>query len=191
MKKEKLMAQAQTQAPQEASKYPDKGIKVVKSVTINRPIEELYAFWHDPTNYPTVMDYVESVQITGDKTAHWTIKLPGDIKSEFDVEVYTDVPNEVISWRSLEGSEIQNAGSVRFQPAPPERGNEVQLTVEFVPPAGKIGQALAKLLGDVPAQYIAKYLYQFKQKMEAGEVATTEGQSSGRKEAEKDGEVSK
>jgi len=184
------MAQAQAQAPQESSKYPEKGIKVVKSVTINRPIEDLYAFWHDPTNYPAVMDYIQSVQVTGDKTAHWTIKLPGGIKSEFDVEVYTDVPNEVISWRSLEGSEIQNAGSVRFKPAPPERGNEVQLTVEFVPPAGAIGNALTKLLGDVPAQYIAKYLYQFKQKMETGETATIEGQPSGRSEAKKEEEVS-
>jgi len=181
------MAQVQSeqaQAPQESSKYPDKGIKVVKSATVDRPIEELYAFWHDPANYPTVMDYIESVQITGDKTAHWKIKLPGGIKSEFDVEVYTDVPNEVISWRSLEGSEVETSGSVRFRPAPPGRGNEVQLTVEFVPPAGAIGQALMKLLGDVPAQYIAKYLYQFKQKMETGETATNEGQPSGRKEEE-------
>jgi len=174
----------QAQAPQAPSKFSENGIKVVKSVTIDRPIEDMYAFWHDPTNYPTVMDYIKSVQVIDDKKAHWTIKLPGGVETEFDVEVYTDVPNEVISWRSLEGSELQNAGSVRFQPAPPNRGNEVQLTVEFVPPAGKIGQALTKLLGDVPAQYIAKYLYQFKQKMETGETATTEGQSSGRNEQE-------
>lgn len=181
---------SEQQKPQDPSAYPDKGIKVVKSITVDKPVEELYNFWHDPTNYPAVMDYVQSVQITGQNTAHWTVKLPGGIKSEFDAEVYTDVPNEVISWRSIEGSELQNAGSVRFRKAPAEKGTEVQLTVEFVPPGGVIGQAVSKLFGEVPAQYIGNYLRQFKQKMETGETPTIEGQPSGRKEEQQE-EVAK
>lgn len=172
------------QQPQDSSAYPDKGIKVKKSITIDRPISELYAFWRDPTNLPAVMDYIESVQVTGDNKAHWKVKLPGGMKTEFDVEVYTDVPNEVISWRSLEGSEMQNAGSVRFRPAPGTRGSEVHLTVEFVPPGGAIGQALMKLFGEVPSQYFGQYLREFKQQMETGEKATIKGQPSGRKEDE-------
>ena len=122
---------------------------------------------------PEVISYVESVQVTGDKQAHWTVKAPGGMKVEFDVEVYTDTPNEVISWRSLPDSDIQNAGSVRFRPAPADRGTEVVLTVEFVPPGGALGHALLKLLGDAPNQYVAEYLREFKQMMEAGETATT------------------
>jgi uncharacterized membrane protein len=166
---------SQTQQPQDASNYPAKGIKVTQSVTINRPAEELYAFWHDPTNMPSVMGYVDSVQVTGDKK-HWTIKLPGGLKSEFDMEIYTDVPNEVISWRSLEGSDLQNAGSVRFRPLLDMQATEVQLTVEFVPPGGVIGQAVAKLFGQVPEQYFAQSLQEFKQRMEAGKVTPTEEQ---------------
>jgi len=171
--------------PQDSSAYPDKGIKVTKSITIDRPIEELYAFWHDLTNLPSVMDYVKSIQVAGD-TTHWTLQLPGGVKSEFNSEVYNEVPNEVIAWRSLEGSELQNAGSVRFKPAPGTRGTEVQLTVEFIPPAGIIGQAITKLFGEVPAQYIGQGLREFKQKMETGEIPTTDGQPSGRQEEQKE-----
>lgn len=159
------------------------GIHVVRSVTINRPVEDLYNFWRDPANLPQVIGYVESVQPIGDNRTHWTIKMPvGGAKVEFDSEVYTDVPNEVISWRSLPGSQVENAGSVRFKPAPAGRGTEVHLTVEFVPPGGPLAQAALKLFGDVPNQYFAQYLREFKQVMETGEKATTEGQTSGRKE---------
>lgn len=174
------MTQVQDKQPQDASKYPEQGIKVVKSVTINRPVDMLYAFWHDPSNYPSVLTYIQSAQRTGEKTAHLKLKLPGGAESEFDLEIYTDVPNEVISWRSLEGSDIQNACSIRFKPAPGNRGTEVQLTVEFIPPSGLIGQALMKLFGEAPAQYIGQYLRDFKQVMEAGEKATIQGQPSGR-----------
>lgn len=156
------------------------GFHITRAVTINRPADVLYRFWRDPGNLPQVIDYIDSVQLTGEKRAHWTIRLPGGIKADFDVEVYTDVPNEVISWRSLPESSIQNAGSVRFMPAPGGRGTQVELTLEVVPPGGPLGQAVLKLFGDAPQQYINQYLRQFKQMMEAGEKATTEGQTSGR-----------
>jgi uncharacterized membrane protein len=158
------------------------GFHVTRGITINRPVEDLYNFWRVPTNLPQVITYVESIQPTGDDRAHWTIKLPGGAKAVFDVEIYTDTPNEVISWRSLPESPIQNAWSIRFRPAPAERGTEVLLTIEFVPPAGPLGLAVLKLFGDVPAQYIGQYLRDFKQMMETGEKATTKGQTSGRKE---------
>jgi uncharacterized membrane protein len=158
----------------------EQGIHISRAMTIDRPAQDLYAFWHDPTNLPQVIKYIDSVQMIDDKSAHWTISLPGGLKTEFDVEVYTDVPNEVISWRSLPGSQVQTAGSVRFRPAPFGRGTEVHLTVEFVPPGGPIGQAVFKLFGEAPGQYINQYLRDFKQMMETGERATTDGQTSGR-----------
>lgn len=160
----------------------EQGVHVSRAVTIDRPVEDLYNFWRDPANLPQVIGYVESVQPIGDNRTHWTVKLPIGAKVEFDSEVYTDRPNEVISWRSLPGSQVQNAGSVRFVPAPAGRGTEVHLTIEFVPPGGPIAQAVLKLFGDAPNQYFAQYLRDFKQVMETGEKATTKGQTSGRKE---------
>jgi uncharacterized membrane protein len=156
------------------------GIHVVRAVTINRSAEDLYNFWRNPANLPSIMKYVESVEYISPERAHWTIKLPAGAKSEFDAEVYTDVPNEVISWRSLPGSQIPNAGSIRFKPAPVDRGTEVTLTIEFVPPGGALGQAVMKMFNEAPSQYIGQYLRDFKMIMETGEQATTEGQPSGR-----------
>ena len=167
--------------PARVSVPHEQGFHITRAVTINRPAADLYAFWHDPTNLPQVINYIESVQITGIDQAHWTIKLPGGMKAEFDVEVYTDTPNEFISWRSLPDSSVKNAGSIRFRPAPAGRGTEVQLTIEFVPPAGPLGKAVLNLFGEAPQQYISQFLREFKQVMETGEKATTEGQTSGRK----------
>jgi uncharacterized membrane protein len=158
----------------------EKGVHISRSVTVDRPVEELYAFWRDPTNFPQVMKYIKSVQIIDGERAHWTLELPVGGTLEFDSETYTNVPNEVISWRSLPGSELTNAGSVRFRKAPTGRGTEVSLTIEFIPPGGPLGQAALKLFGEAPQQYILQYLREFKQIMETGEKATTEKQTSGR-----------
>lgn len=156
------------------------GIHVVRSVTVNRPVEDLYSFWRDPNNLAQVLKYVESVQMIGDNRATWTIKLPGGATTQYNAELYTDTPNEVISWRSLEGADVKNAWSVRFRPAPTGRGTEVQLTVEFTPPGGPLGRAVGNLFGEVPGQYFAQYLREFKQMMETGERTTNAG-PSGRK----------
>jgi uncharacterized membrane protein len=162
----------------------EKGVHLVRSITIDRPVNELYQFWHDLSRLPEAFNYLESIQYTGANRAHVTLKMPGDMTTEFDAEIYTDVPNEVISWRSLPGSELQNAGSIRFQPAPGNRGTEVQMTVEYVPPGGTLGKAFAELFGEVPAQYLGQFLREFKQLMETGEKATNEGQPSGRETPE-------
>lgn len=154
------------------------GIHVVRAVTINRSAEHLYNFWRNPANLPSVMKYVESVEYVGPERAHWTIKLPGGVKSEFDAEIHTDVPNEVISWRSMPGAQISNAGSIRFKPVVSGQGTEVILTLEFVPPGGALGQAVMKMFNDAPAQYIGQYLHDFKLMMEADEQAASTGSSS-------------
>ena len=179
---EEHVPQAQNTAPtsRKVSVPHETGIHAVRTVTINRPIEDLYNFWRDPNNLARVLKYVESVEMKGDNRAHWTIKLPGGATTEFDAERFTDSPNEVISWRSLEGAEVKNAWSVRFRPAPADRGTEVQLTIEFSPPGGPLGRAVANLFGEVPSQYFAQYLREFKQLMETGEKTTNEG-PSGRK----------
>jgi uncharacterized membrane protein len=101
---------------------------------------------------------------------------------EWDAEIYNEKENELIAWRSLENADIVNAGSVRFQAAPEGHGTYVRITVNYNPPAGKVGATLAQLLEAEPAQLIKEDLRRLKQIMEAGEIATVAGQSSGRAE---------
>ena len=157
-----------------------RGIKVEKAVTVNRSPEELYRFWRNFENLPRFMYHLESVHVTGEGRSHWVAKAPAGTTVEWDAEIYNEKENELIAWRSLEGADVPNAGSVRFQSAPGGRGTEVRVTLEYDPPGGVIGATIAKLFGEEPSQQVEEDLRRFKQTMEAGETPTTEGQPSGR-----------
>jgi uncharacterized membrane protein len=156
------------------------GIHVVKSVIIDRPVEELYHFWRNFENLPRFMKHLESVTVRDSVHSFWTAKGPAGTKVSWEAEIVNEVPYEVIGWRSLANADIANAGSVRFSPAPGGQGTEVRVTLEYVPPAGKLGVAIAKLFGEEPELQVSEDLDRFKQLMETGEVSTTDGQSSGR-----------
>jgi uncharacterized membrane protein len=143
---------------------------VVEAVTIDRPADELYRFWHNFENLPRFMNNLESVRVTGERRSHWVAKGPAGTPVEWDAEILEDRPNELISWRSLEGSEVENSGTVRFKPAPGNRGTEVQVELEYNPPGGLLGAGVAKIFGSAPEQLIKGDLSRFKQLMETGEV---------------------
>jgi uncharacterized membrane protein len=155
-------------------------IRVAQSVTINRSPEELYRFWRDFQNLPRFMKHLESVRATGDRRSHWAAKAPAGRTVEWDAEITEDRPNELIAWRSLEGSDVDSVGSVRFERAPGGRGAIVRVEMRYSPPAGRVGATVAKLLGEGPEWKIKDDLRRFKQIMEAGEIITTEGQPAGR-----------
>jgi uncharacterized membrane protein len=154
--------------------------RIVKAITINRPPEELYRYWRDFQNLPRFMYYLESVQVTGEKRSHWVTKGPAGSRVEWDAEIINDLPNQVIAWRSLEGADVENAGSVRFDRAPGNRGTVVKVVMEFMPPGGVIGAGIARLFGEDPETQVEEDLRRFKQVIETGEVITTEGQPAGR-----------
>lgn len=156
-------------------------IKVEKTVTINKSAEELYRFWHDFENLPTFMKHLKSVKVHNEKRSHWIANAPLDNTVEWDADILEDRENEFISWASVEGADIDNSGFVRFKKAPGDRGTEVKVVLEYNPPGGALAATVAKLFGEEPEQQIGDELRRFKMLMEAGEIATTEGQPSGRK----------
>lgn len=154
----------------------NKSIKVEKTVTINRSAEELYNFWHNFENLPTFMKHLQSVQVIDATRSHWVANAPAGQTVQWDADIIGDIPNQMIAWASAEGADIDNSGFVRFQPAPADRGTEVKVVLEYAPPGGAVTAAIAKLFGEEPEQQIGDELRRFKQLMEAGEIATTEGQ---------------
>jgi uncharacterized membrane protein len=155
-----------------------KPIRVEKTVTINKPAEELYTFWHNLENLPTFMKHLESVKVIDPRKSHWVAKAPAGQTVEWDADIINDQPNQLIAWASIEGADVDNSGFVRFQPAPGDRGTEVKVVLEYSFPGGAVASALAKLFGEEPEQQIGDELRRFKQLMEAGEIATVEGQTS-------------
>jgi uncharacterized membrane protein len=162
------------------------GIRVDRTITVNKPVQEVYAFWKDFENLPrfmTNLEYVEVMDTAGThEHSHWVAKGPLDRSVEWFAEVYDENPNERIAWRSLPGSDIQIHGEVRFKPVPGGRGTEVQVSYEYEPPGGSMSVAVSKMLGRDPNMQTLEDLRRFKQIMEAGEIATVEGQPSGRRD---------
>lgn len=149
--------------------------QVRKSLIINRTPEELYQFWRNFENLPRFMQHLESVQITGEGRSHWVAKAPAGTSVEWDAEITEDRPNELISWRSLEGADVDNSGTVHFERAPGNRGTIVKVDINYNPPGGVIGAAVAKLFGEEPGQQALESLRCFKQLMETGEVILSDG----------------
>ncbi|WP_160164567.1 SRPBCC family protein [Pedosphaera parvula] len=155
-------------------------IHVEKSITINRPPEELYNFWHNFESLPRFMNHLISVKETGENRWHWIAKGPARFNVEWDAEIVDEKPNEYIAWRSLEGADVDNAGAVHFEPAPGGRGTVIRAVMDYRPPAGILGARFAKLFGEEPEMQLNVDLHRFKQMMETGEIPTTSGQPAGR-----------
>lgn len=157
------------------------GILVEQSVTINRSEDELYEFWRDVEQLPRIMRHLVSVRRLDACRSHWVAKAPAGRTVEWDAEIINEMPNTLIAWRTLPGADVVSAGSVRFKPAPGARGTEVRVRLQYDPPGGKVGAALAWMFGDEPSQAVLEDLRRFKQLMEAGEVPTTSGQPRGKR----------
>ncbi|UBV44391.1 SRPBCC family protein (plasmid) [Deinococcus taeanensis] len=169
---------------------PDDGIAVEKAVTIGLPPEDLYAFWRNFGNLPRFMNHLESVKVQSDGTrSHWVAKAPAGTHVQWDAEITEDQPGRRIAWRSVEGTPVPNEGHVDFRAAPTGRGTEVHVSLKYRPPGGSMGAAVARMLGEEPGVQIAEDLRRLKRLLEVGEEPTTEGQSSGRRNALKKAEA--
>ncbi|PYQ31989.1 MAG: cyclase [Acidobacteria bacterium] len=158
-----------------------KGIRVEKAVTINASPESLYAFWRNFENLPRFMCNLEAVECHDSLRSHWVAAGPAGMSVDWEAEIINDIPNELIGWRSIDGSKVDNAGSVHFNALPDGRGTEVKVVLRYDPPAGLLGAAVSKLFGEDPAMQVQEDLRRLKMLVETGEIATTEGQPSGRK----------
>lgn len=143
------------------------GIRIEKSIIINRDRSDLYHYWRNFRNLPKIMNHLQEVRVLSSTRSHWVAKAPVGTKVEWDAEVTHDQENELIAWRSLEGSTVANAGSVRFLHFA-ENETEVRVSIEYAPPGGRLGAFIATLLGENPEQQITEDLVRFKHMMESG-----------------------
>jgi uncharacterized membrane protein len=157
-----------------------RSIKIEEAVTIDRSAEQLYHFWRNFANLPRFMRHLESVTVQDKTHSHWVAKAPMGRTVAWDAEVINDIEGRLIAWKSLPGADVDNAGSVHFDPATGGRGTVVRVVLEYAPPAGRVGAAFARLSGEEPEIQVADDLRRFKALMETGEVPTNTGQPTGR-----------
>jgi uncharacterized membrane protein len=151
-------------APEE---YFNRGIHVAESYVVQKSPEELYNFWKNFENLPRFMRNLESVTKIDETRSHWVAVGPAGYRVEWDAEIINDEPNKLIAWRSL-GADVDNAGSVRFIEGVRNGGTEVKVTIDYIPPGGNVGWAVAKLFGRTPEDEICEDLGRFKHVMETG-----------------------
>jgi len=142
-------------------------ILVRHSEVIDRPVEEVYRYWRNLENLPLFMRHLDDVRAVDERRSHWVAKAPLGARVEWDAEIVKENRNNYLAWRSLPGSDVQNRGHVQFKPARTGRGTEVRVEMEYRPPGGSAGAAVAKLLGEEPQVQIQDDLRRFKRIMEA------------------------
>jgi uncharacterized membrane protein len=168
-------------APLSSAKRPDaagaglgEGNALVgRTVTINRPRAEVYAFWRDFKNLPRFMENVEDVVVIDERRTHWVVSAPAGRKVEWDAIITEDRPDALIAWRSDEGADVDHNGRIEFRDSS-GRGTEVTATILYDQPAGAVGKLVAKAFQKDPKTQVRRNLRRFKQLLETGEVSTAE-----------------
>ena len=150
------------------------GIHAKGTCIVNATPEEVYQFWRNFENLPRFMRHVDSVTDLGDGRSHWKVKGPAGMEVEWEAAIVADVPNEVITWRTQENSDVDHAGAVRFERAAGGRGTIIKVNLEYMPVGGVIGATVAKLFGEAPQQQLDDDLRRFKQMIEVGEVVVSD-----------------
>ena len=154
----------------------NKGIKVVKSITVSRSPQEVYRYWRKLENLARFMNHVKSVTEIDERRSTWVVEGPMGTDLEWTAQIITDREGELISWESLPGAEVQNAGSVRFEGVGEGR-TELRVSLQYQPPAGVLGAAVAKLFGEDPEQQLDEDLARFKKLIEADAVPAMSSQN--------------
>ena|SRR5438876_6468025 len=102
---------------------------IEKSIEVNAPLRAVYNQWTQFETFPAFMEGVEEVKQLDDKRLHWRAKIAGKEK-EWDAEIFDQVPDERIAWRSLSGA--KNSGMLMFEWVNPER-TRVKLRLDYEP----------------------------------------------------------
>jgi uncharacterized membrane protein len=159
-----------------------KGAPVERTLTINKPRQELYDFWRGFTNLPQIMDNIEQIERLDGDRSRWVVKGPAGTSIEFVSRVTEDRPGHLIAWESEKDADVRNSGRVEFLDAPPGRGSYVRAIINYDPPLGAIGKAAAKVLQREPNVQMRRDLRRFKQLMETGEVTSSASPSARKSE---------
>jgi len=143
-------------------------INIRTQLIVNKPKQEVYAFWRKLENLPRFMRHISSIKLIDEKRSHWEANIPqaNPILIKWDAEIVKDEPEHLLSWQSLPGSMIDHAGKVEFHDALGNRGTELKIALTYKPPAGNIGTGVSKLMNPLFEKMIKEDLLNMKQFIE-------------------------
>lgn len=138
------------------------------TVEIDAPASVCYEKWHHFDQFPHYMNNVKAVEPLGGNRWHWVVAGPLGANVEWDADIDRDEPNRLISWHTLENSNIKAQGTVRFEEAGSDR-TTMFCDLQYQAPAGNLGEALVNLLQN-PHKMVDEELQNFKHLVEGTNV---------------------
>jgi uncharacterized membrane protein len=154
-------------------------VRVRTALTVHRSLDDVYERWRRLDRLPSFMRHVEEVRVHDERRSTWVATGPTGKTVCWEAEITEDRPGELLAWRSLPGSEVEQSGRVGFREEPHGRGTRIEVDISLAAPYGRVGRAVAALLQPATERQIREDVRRFKQLVEAGEVATVDGQPHG------------
>src|SRR5216110_3163004 len=145
------------------------GVKIDESIVVNAPAQRVYEVWRNLENLPRLLSHVERVEVLDRTRSRWTVKGPAGAHVSWDAELINDKPGELIAWRTTDSTLVNHAGSVTFEPA--GSGTHVRVSLQYDPPGGRFGHAVASLVSADAGSQVAHDLAEFKRALEEGRLA--------------------
>ena len=156
-------------------------VEIKSTLVIKRPKEELYSYWRNLENLPNFMSHIEEVNEVDNKRSHWVAEVPGGLGHiEWEAEIVWEQENQLLAWRSLPDSEIENSGEVRFLDSGNKKSTIVETTISYRPPLGKAGEMAVKLLNPTFKKVVENDIKEFKKLMESGRISKRKGSPASR-----------
>ena len=145
-----------------------RAIDLQKAITINAPVERVFELWSNFDNFPRFMSNVREVRKVSGNRSHWVVRGPGGMPMEWDAGITAYEPHRVLSWRTLPGAMVENAGTIRFEPV--GDATRVDVKLSYNPRAGGIGHMVAALFGVDPKKQMDEDLMRMKTFIETGRL---------------------
>lgn len=150
-------------------------VNIRTALTVNRPRDQVYAFWRRLQNLPLFMKHLHNVTVLDEKLSEWTAALAGDVGTiSWTSEIVKDDPGAMLSWHSLPESTIENAGKITFEDAGLS-GTRVDIVISYHAPLGVFGEKAARLLNPVFEKMVREDVNSFKQYMETADLPLSPG----------------
>jgi uncharacterized membrane protein len=127
-------------------------------------LPDIYSIWSNFELFPRFMHDIKSVTRLDDRTSHWVMNGPLGADIEWDAETTRLDKDERVAWNSKDNSSVKTSGQVTFHPLGVNE-TEVTVTLQYDPPAGAAGQAVASLFAN-PEKRVREDLERFKEFVE-------------------------
>jgi uncharacterized membrane protein len=163
---------------EQAERLFSSGVHASAVTTIQRSPEDLYHEWRTLGPLHRILDDLVMVEVLTEERSRWAVKGPAGTIFKWEAVIIKDEPGSVIAWKTVGDPDVVMAGSVRFHPQPADRGTTVRVIVEYVPPAGRVGDRIGKFIGEDAQTKIRGALHRFRQVMETGEVSVGGGSAN-------------